>query len=393
MTTPQGGFDISPLTHTSGPIDLSLPYTRSTLAHKSILITGGASGLGAAFARHWAAHGAHITIADVDVSGGETLVAELHALPGSSGHHLFCRCDVTVWEDQLRLFRTAAAASPRGGIDAVVANAGIPERDSAVTGRGFENPVGLDQDGAPAPPLRVLRTNMIGVAYTCHLAMFWLPRNRDPQYRKSGAGGGGEADERERDRHLLLIGSVAGITPLPGQPEYCAAKHGVTGLFRALAGSTFRHGVRVNLLLPYFTDTPLVPWQGMMFLAGAGLARVADVVEAGTRLMADEGIVGRALGVTAPVEVVGDGEDGEVRVVGGGERRGEAIWEVFAHDHEHVEVFVWRYVRLMNALLKVRGWVGFMGDLVRFAWFRRREESRREQSRREQSRREQRKRV
>jgi NAD(P)-dependent dehydrogenase (short-subunit alcohol dehydrogenase family) len=378
MATPQGGFDISPLTLTSGPIDLTLPYSTSSLRDKTILITGGASGIGAAFARHWASHGAHVVIGDVDVAGGEALAEELRALPGSSGHHFFRRCDVTAWEDQLGLFQAAVRLSPTGGIDAVVANAGIPERESAVTGQGFENPRGLDAEGAPAPPLRVLRTNMIGVAYTCHLAMFWLPLNSDPKYRK---GGGGGDNGRKRDRHLLLIGSIAGITPLPGQPEYCAAKHAVTGLFRALATSSFRHGVRVNLLLPYFTDTPLVPWQGMMFLAGAGVAQVSDVVDAGTRLMADEGIVGRALGVTAPVDVVGEGE--EVTVVGEGEGgRREAVWEVFAHDHEHVEVFVWRYVRLMNALLKIRGWVGFLGDIVRYAWYRRREEERRDERKR-----------
>jgi hypothetical protein len=119
----------------------------------------------------------------------------------------------------------------------------------------------------------------------------------------------------------------------------------------------------------------------MMFLAGAGVAQVSDVVDAGTRLMADEGIVGRALGVTAPVDVVGEGE--EVTVVGEGEGgRREAVWEVFAHDHEHVEVFVWRYVRLMNALLKIRGWVGFLGDIVRYAWYRRREEERRDERKR-----------
>lgn len=380
MTTPQGGFDITSLTLTSGPIDLSAPYSTSSLRNKTILITGGASGIGAAFARHWASHGAHITIGDVDTPGGEALVAELRSLPGSTGKHHLVRCDVTVWEDQLDLFRTAVRLSPTGGLDAVVANAGIPERDSAVTGRGFENPSGLDLDGAPAPPLRVLRTNMIGVAYTCHLALFWLPLNSDPRYRKR-VEGDEEDDGRKRDRHLLLIGSIAGITPLPGQPEYCAAKHAVTGLFRALAASTFRHGVRVNLLLPYFTDTPLVPWQGMMFLAGAGVAQVSDVVDAGTRLMADEGIVGRALGVTAPVDVVGEGE--EVSIARKGERgRREAVWEVFAHDHEHVEVFVWRYVRLMNALLNIRGWAGFLRDFVRFAWYRRREEASREERKR-----------
>jgi NAD(P)-dependent dehydrogenase (short-subunit alcohol dehydrogenase family) len=364
MTTPAGGYDVSTLTRTSGPIDLNAPYPTSTLANKTIVITGAASGIGAGFARHWASHGANIVVADISVPQGEALVS---SLPGP-GRHSFFRCDVTVWEDQVRLFRAAAKASPTGGIDAVVANAGIPERNVAMSGNGFEDPPkGLDGEGEeegegdvpPAPRLDVLRTNLIGVMYTAQLALYWLPRNGD----------------EGRDRTLLLIGSIAGITPLPGQPEYCTAKHAITGLWRALSGSCGgRYGIRVNLLLPYFVDTPLVPWKGMMFLAGGGWAEVPDVVDAGTRLVADEGIWGRTLAVSAPVEVRGEGDAVEVAVGGGGRR--QAVWEVMAMDHEHVEVFVWRFIRLMNAIVGIRGWVGWLGDVVKFVWFRRRDEAR-----------------
>ncbi|KAB5562689.1 hypothetical protein GE09DRAFT_756003 [Coniochaeta sp. 2T2.1] len=383
MTTPNLGFDLTPLTRTSPagrPIDLTSPIPLTSLAGKTILITGGASGIGAAFAARWAAHGANIFVADINPVSGAAVVASLPTpLIDKQQKHHFIKCDVTVWDDQLRLFQEVVRLSPTGGIDAVVPNAGIYEKRSTATGRGFEDPVRLDQPGAPEPRLDVLKTNLIAVAWTVHLAMFWLPRN---------------GPDGERDRHILLIGSIAGISPLPGLPEYCAAKHGVTGLWRALSGTGWRHGVRSNLLLPYFTDTPMMPWQGMGLLAGAGVAEVNDVVEAGTRMMADEGIRGKALAVTAPVGVEGgDGGDGtrvlaegeEVKVVGTGKDgrgRREAVWEVMAGDYEHVEAFVWRFVRLMNALMVIRGWVGFLADCVRFGWFRRREEERATRERR-----------
>jgi NAD(P)-dependent dehydrogenase (short-subunit alcohol dehydrogenase family) len=368
---PQEGFDVRSMINLSGPVDPTLPYSTATLAGKTILITGGASGFGEAFARHWAAHGSHIIIGDINSVAGEKLVAELRSLPGSSGRHHFQHCDVTVWADQLALFQTAVRVSPTGGIDAVVANAGILEKQSAATGEGIENPRNLDLDENPnpaAPPLAVLGTNLTGVAYTVHLALYWLPKNEDPKYSKEASGLGG----KRRDRHLLLMGSIAGIQPIPGQMEYTAAKHAVLGLFRSLRASSFRHGIRTNLVMPYFTHTPFMPWQGLLFLAGGGMAEVEDVVDAATRLMADESIVGRGLAVGAKVDVVdGNGEPSIVKGKGkvDGERT-QAVWDVYAHDYEEVELFVFRYVRLMYALVKISGWVGWVVDVFNAYFYR-----------------------
>ncbi|KAK0749246.1 hypothetical protein B0T18DRAFT_322818 [Schizothecium vesticola] len=333
-------WNVLDMAHMSQPIDLSAPYSTSTLAGKTILITGGASGFGAAFARHWAAHGAHIIIGDVSDAAGEALVADLRALPRSSPHHHYQHCDVTVWADQLSLFRFAASATPTRRIDFVVAGAGIV--DMANT---FDLPVAdFSRDDAPPPPpdLKVMNVNMTGVMYTTHLALFWLRRN------------GRREDETPRDRHLLLISSIAGVAPLPGQTEYTASKHAVMGLFRALRGTSWRHGVRVNVICPYFVETALLGWKGMGMVAGAEVGRVEDVVEAATRLAADEGVVGRGL-VVGPRGVVG-GEEGKGR---------QAVWEVYAHDYQRVEVFVWRYLAMLNALKRVRGWVGVVKDFWR----------------------------
>ncbi|KAK3940570.1 hypothetical protein QBC46DRAFT_123121 [Diplogelasinospora grovesii] len=353
----------------SGPVDLSKPYDTASLAGKTILITGGASGFGAGFARRWASHGAHIIIGDINDTAAVELIAELRALPGSSGHHHFQHCDVTLWEDQVALFRAAARLSPTGGIDAVVANAGIIEKYSALSGRGFECPGDLDCDSPPPPDLNCVRVNLTGVMYTVHLALFWLPRNarNTPVESDSGTGGG----QPPRDRHILLVSSVAGIVPLAGQSEYTTSKHGVMGLFRALRGTAWRQGIRVNMIAPYFVDTPLIPQTGMVLLAGGAKAELDDVIDAATRLMADATIVGRGLSIGPKVRCVDD-EDGVPRLVemgksgsgngnGNGQTRG--IWELYAHDYEEVELFVWRYITAINVLKNIRGWIGTVRDL------------------------------
>ncbi|KXX76689.1 5'-hydroxyaverantin dehydrogenase [Madurella mycetomatis] len=344
----------------SAPVDCTKPYDTSTLAGKTIIITGGASGFGAAFARHWARHGSHIIIGDVNDRAGEELVAELRSLPLSRNQYIsYQHCDVTSWTDQLSLFQIALSSSPTRSIDAVVAGAGIADNTSQ-----FDHPSPCPEhttnttDGDHAvpppapPPLRVLDVNLTGVMYTAHLALYYLPLQ--------GAGAG--------DRHLLLISSVAGLMPLPGQTEYTASKHAVMGLFRALrATSHLAGGVRVNALCPYFVHTPIMSTSGLALLAGGAKAELADVVDAATRLMADEGIVGRALMIGPGMEVVDDGEDGlgsGFRLAKDGERgMRRAVWEVHGHDFERVEVFVWRYLAMLNLLRVMRGWVGVVKDL------------------------------
>ncbi|KAK5656338.1 hypothetical protein OQA88_4718 [Cercophora sp. LCS_1] len=338
-------FSLINMTNISSPVDLEAPYSTAPLAGKTILITGAASGFGAAFARHWASKGAHIVAGDLNDAAGEALVAELRSLPGSSGHHFYQRCDVTSWPDQVSLFKAGVRASPTGRIDAVVAGAGIVEMGP----KPFDMPQGLDGENPPPPKLGVLGVNLTGVMYTAHLALYWLRKN-------------GEAEDgKQRDRHLLLVSSIAGVSPLPGQTEYTVSKHAVIGLFRALRGTAWVQGVRVNVLCPYFVKTSLLPWQGQALLAGGALGELEDVVDAATRLAADERVVGRglAIGPRGVVEVEVDGEEGERKLV----KKEAAIWEIYAHDYKRVDIFVWRYVAMINALKRVRGWVGTVKDL------------------------------
>lgn len=206
----------------SPPIDTTEPYDPSWVAGKSIIITGGASGFGAGFAKKWALNGANVFVADVSREKGQALVEEIRKESGSPHHH-FVYCDVTNWQSQVDLFRTAIKLSPHGGIDAVVANAGIPDVGSRV-----DEPKGLDVEEPPKPDFKTIDVNITGVLYSTHLAMFWLPRNEKtngiaPPKLSHGP--------NTRDRHLLLIGSIASLCGIPHQPQYGTSKHAVLGLF------------------------------------------------------------------------------------------------------------------------------------------------------------------
>ncbi|WQF83165.1 Putative short-chain dehydrogenase/reductase SDR, NAD(P)-binding domain superfamily [Colletotrichum destructivum] len=336
MTVAQGHHNLVSVTRLSPPVDTTQPYDPSTLSGKTVLITGGALGLGAAFAREWASHGANIIVGDVNPSAGEALVATLRTENPKGSHH-FVACDVTSWDSQVAFFKEGARLSPDGAVDVVVANAGI--NDPAANHR-FESPVpsATDPDAPTEPSNRIIDVNVTGLSYTAHLALFWLPRNGP-----------------SRDRCLVLVGSVAGVHHFPGQSPYTLSKHAVTGLFRSMrATAHLRHGIRLNMVCPYFVSgSSMFPAaaEAALLGGGAGGARFGDVVDATTRLVADEAIVGRALLVGPPVA----SDDGEDKT---------AAWDVYAEDYKDCEMFVWRWVRMLNTVEYLRGWTGWVGDAL-----------------------------
>ena len=336
----------------SPPVDYSPPANDKWIEDKTIVITGGASGLGASFLKRWATAGATVIIGDIDVKKGDQLVHDVKRETGNLRLHFF-HCDVTQWQSQVQFFRDAVKVSPHGGIDTVVANAGILDAANS-----FEEPHDIDMAEPPPPDLRILDVNMTGVVLTTHLALHYLPNN--PKSSPASI----EGNSSLRDRHLLLVSSMAGVVPLPGNPLYSTAKHAVVGLFRSLRSSGFVRGVRVNMLCPYFIDTPLIPAAGRALLAGGVLGKAEDVVEAGTRFVADPCILGRAAAVGPKMKVKQD-LDGEWRLVETNDGPGEhkAIWEAYADDFEDNEIFSRNYVRLLNRVVEIRGWVGWFTDV------------------------------
>lgn len=344
--------------HQSPPIDVDIPYNADWVSGKTVLITGGASGFGAGFAQKWAAHGATVIIGDINTSLAETLVARIRSDTGRADAAFFVHCNVTDWDSQVAFFKEAVRLSPHGGIDCVVANAGIAGQDH------FEEPKALDADAPPKPNLKTVEVNLIGVLYTTHLALFWLPRNPGSSLCSPNS----NPATSKRDRHLLLLGSIASLMPIPAQALYGVSKHGVLGLFRTLRSTSFVHGIRVNILCPYFIDTPILDAPARVVLAGGATGRPEDVVDAATRFTADSRICGRSLCVGPKMTLAPD-DKGELQVVvkpsAARETKVRAVWEAYAEDFEDSEVFMKRILRLINQITAIRGWVGYWGDILK----------------------------
>ncbi|KAK8083971.1 hypothetical protein PG996_002752 [Apiospora saccharicola] len=213
-----GKENLVPLIRQSKPIDITQPVQSDDVRGRIILITGGAS-----------------------------------------PHQHYRHCDVASWESQAAFFRDAVALSPHGGIDAVVANAGIADTDFAFCrAQDKKNVENGDVGPGPAKPnLGCLDVNITGVAYTAHLAMYWLSRNPGSSPDDLGKP---RTPDHPRDRHLLLLGSVASLWPVALQTQYATSKHAVLGLFRSLRGvAGWQSGIRVNMLCPYIIATPIFP--------------------------------------------------------------------------------------------------------------------------------------
>jgi NAD(P)-dependent dehydrogenase (short-subunit alcohol dehydrogenase family) len=338
----------------SPPVDLTQPYSLAWLKGKHIIVTGGASGFGEAFVKTWAQAGASIVVGDINVQKGDASVRVIRKETGNENVH-FVACDVTDWQQQVALFKESARLSPHGGIDVVVANAGIAGTEPLMM------PGNMEAAEPPKPNFKVIDVNVYGVLYTAQLAMYWLPKN--PQSKPCSPNS--DPATTTRDRCLLLVGSMASLGPIPTQPLYGTAKHAVLGLFRTMRASSFVDGVRVTMINPYFIETPIVPTIGRLLMAGGAIGKVEDVVDAASRLVADSRILGRALCIGPKVRVI-QHEDGEFDVVPRSSAQGtdNAIWEVYADDFEDAEIFGSRMIGILKGAAALKGWAGMINDIV-----------------------------
>ena len=190
----------------------------SDLTHVRAIVTGGASGIGAAVVRELAARGARV--ACLDIGDGADLVA---ALPGGTARHVFVPADVTSEPGVAEA--VTLAATELGGINGVCNVAGIPD------------------DGQPCEHVsvatwrRVLAVDLDGPFLVTKAAL--------PHLRKEGGGS------------VVNIGSIASVGAQGGGVAYTAAKHAVLGLTRRLAKEYGPERIRVNAICPGYVATPM----------------------------------------------------------------------------------------------------------------------------------------
>lgn len=177
---------------------------------RKALVTGGASGIGAAIAARLAAGGAKVAVLDVNVD---------HLPDGMVG----VKADVTD-DDSVRA-AVASAVDQLGGLDIVINNAGI----------GAQGGV---EDNDDAEWHRVLDVNVVGMVRVTRAAL--------PALRQSDAAA------------IVNTGSIAATAGLPQRALYSASKGAVLSLTQAMAADLIDGGIRVNAVNPGTADTPWV---------------------------------------------------------------------------------------------------------------------------------------
>lgn len=225
---------------------------------KSVIVTGGASGIGLASVERCLEEGASVVIADLEESGGAQRAA---ALDGQhAGRCLFQVCDVTATDQVDRLFEETVNAL--GRVDAVFNNAGI----------GGVTP---SDEVADEEFLRIIDINLNGVFRVARAAL----RVMLPQ----GSGS------------IVNCASILGVFGQSQTAAYTAAKGGVVNMTRSLAIEAAPKGVRVNAIGPGYIDTPLLEaldddmLQGLIGLHPLGrLGRSEEIANAFLFLASDE---------------------------------------------------------------------------------------------------------
>lgn len=204
------------------------------------LVTGGASGIGAATAALLSERGARVAVADLT--------------PAADPRHLSVDCDVTSRSSVAAA--VAATVEGFGGLDVVVNNAGI----------GAVGDVSANDDEQWR---RLFDVNVVGMARVAAVAMDHL---------------------RQSDHAaIVLTSSVVATLGVPGRAAYAASKGAVQALTLAMAADHVREGIRVNCVAPGTTDTP---WVGRLLAAaddpGAASAALQARQPLGRLIHADE---------------------------------------------------------------------------------------------------------
>jgi 3-hydroxyacyl-CoA dehydrogenase/3-hydroxy-2-methylbutyryl-CoA dehydrogenase len=192
------------------------------------LVTGGASGLGAASARSLAGKGAEVAILDLPGSKGPEIAAQIGASAA------FLPVDIT--DDESVAAAIDGLVERFGRLDILVNAAGIAPRGRILNRAGWPYPL---EDFR-----RTLEVNLVGPWNVCRLAALAMSADEP-----------GEDDERGA---IVNVTSVAGIEGAASQTAYAASKAAIWGLTLPMARDLAHWGIRVNSISPGAFDTPIL---------------------------------------------------------------------------------------------------------------------------------------
>jgi NAD(P)-dependent dehydrogenase (short-subunit alcohol dehydrogenase family) len=211
-------------------------------AGRHAIVTGGASGIGAAIARRLIAEGVSVVVADVNDKAGEFFAEQI----GAQYAHLDVS-DAAQWTNVVKDF---------GPFDIGFLNAGIGTRPaSALAGE-----LGRALEGQPVVPLadvsdedyrRIVGVNLDGVVFGTRALV--------PSMCAAGTG------------DIVVTASVAGLVGTPFDPMYGTTKHAVVGFVRSMAPLLEPYGVCISSINPGFVDTPILGDEGASRILDLGL--------------------------------------------------------------------------------------------------------------------------
>jgi len=186
--------------------------------NKVVVVTGAASGIGAALCDRFAREGASILLLDRDEAGVKAAADKLKTSGVDAEGY---RCDVAREEECSAVIGQIITRC--GGIDVLVNNAGITQRSAFV-------------DTETSVYRKVMDVNFFGSLHCTKAAINSLIR---------------------RQGVIIVIESLAGVSPLLGRTGYCASKHALHGLFTSLRSEIRNTGVHIMLVCPGFVETNL----------------------------------------------------------------------------------------------------------------------------------------
>ena len=196
---------------------MSLFANYPSLTDRAVLITGGATGIGAAFVAHFAQQGARVAFFDIDEKSAAALCA---SLPDVRHAPLFLPCDVT---DIAALRNTIATASERVGTFSVLINNAANDRRHRL------------QDTTPEEFEQSIAVNLRHQYFATQAVV--------PGMRELGGGS------------VICLGSTGWMIKNAGYPMYAMAKSAVRGLVNGLARELGQDGIRINALVPGWVIT------------------------------------------------------------------------------------------------------------------------------------------